>query len=53
MAFNKVVLNAVVAAQYHAGHKPKHFFRFGVQCALRVCICIQVEQSVDHQVLLA
>ena len=53
MAFNEVVLNAVVAAQYHAGHQAQHLLSLNTQSPFGICIGIEVKEPVDHLILLA
>src|SRR5688500_11167415 len=52
MAFLQMVLDTIVATQYHACHQSQHFLCFYAQCPLCVCLCIKVKEPFDHQVVL-
>ncbi len=53
VAFDEVILDAVVAAQYHAGHKAQHLLGLYTQRPFGIRIGIQVKEPVDHLILLA
>ena len=53
VAFAKVILDAVVATEHHAGHEAQHFLGAHGQGALGIGIGIEIEEAVDDLILLA
>lgn len=53
MAFAQMILDAIIATQYHAGHQAQHFLGLHVQCSFLIGIGIQVPKALHHQIALA
>jgi len=50
-ALQDVIVDAVIAAQYHGGHQPEEFLSAAVEGAVFVGFGVQVEEALDAQVI--
>jgi hypothetical protein len=50
-ALDDVIINAIIAAQYHRSNQTQQFFGFSIQSTVLISICIQVEETLNPQML--